>query len=156
MFLILKSFYKYRNRLRFRVSVFQMFFGIFNFWSGLHKKFYSFRPWQNDQTLFIKHLKFACQTQCLTAQHHNHFSSNIFCLKHCRAERVLWRPGQTVTHCLWKELKCLTNNVWSFRLGLIQHSWIHANVSGRQQKHFFPPRHANDSRDMLLPCHSHV
>ncbi len=35
-------------------------------------------------------------------------------------------------------------------------SKIHANVSGRQHQHFLSPRHANESRNMLLACHSTV
>ncbi len=89
-------------------------------------------PWLNDQSLFIKHLRYC-------------FTSNVWqfgdVAKHCSARQILsavfeklknhtmlvsskmfdkqcfWY-GQTVGrvgHCVWLvNLKCLSNNVWSF------------------------------------------
>ncbi len=37
----------------------------FIFASEAHVLF-CFRPWSNDQTLFVKHLKLACQAKCFT------------------------------------------------------------------------------------------
>ncbi len=84
------------------------------------------RPWPNDQTLFVKHLKFSYQTQCLTVWlHQKSCSSKIFLLdssmkcfwklsktnERCLPSNVLWH-SQTFEHC--SDLKCLINNVWSF------------------------------------------
>ncbi len=76
----------------------------------------SLRPWSNDQTLFVKHSKFACKKQCLTVwPHYKNFWSNIcFLSKHrmffkillkgfCLSSNVL-RCGQMIKHCLQSKI----------------------------------------------------
>ncbi len=96
-------------------------------------------PLPNDQTLFVKHLRFALQAR--TSENCGLVFlkgfKNIFCsmqAKKCWTSNVL-RRGQTVKHFAWQaNLKCLTNNVWSFGQGL-RASWV------RTQRHNTTPRH---------------
>ncbi len=93
--------------------------------------FFAFRPCPNDQTLLVKHLRFACETNFFIIWLHNktllikNFAygkqkmflkfetlPSLFCLPSCVLLRV-----QTVKHCK-TNLKCLTFNVWSLGHGL--------------------------------------
>ncbi len=76
------------------------------------------RTWLNDQTLLVKHLKFAFHSRnvwafktFIPAQS----SPNKFCLPN----NVLW-CGRVLLDYLYSkaDLECLTNNVWSFGKGL--------------------------------------
>ncbi len=69
--------------------------------------YFTFRPWPNDQTLWIQHLKFVCQAKCLTVwpRPKTLFGQQHFCVlcQHRCWSKLLTRPnGQTfVVKQIW-------------------------------------------------------
>ncbi len=81
------------------------------------------RPWPNDETLLVKHLRFALEVfdHCLASRVRSALFSEefkaIFFLY--QAKNVWWSEqcflmGQTVTHCCRQAISMLANNVWLF------------------------------------------
>ncbi len=72
----------------------------------------TFRPWPNDQTLFVKHFKFGCKIKHLAFRDvTKHCSSNIFCLPRffaCIEQQRFWAFSKIlkkillVKQCLWR------------------------------------------------------
>ncbi len=82
------------------------------------------KPWPNDQTMLERHLRFAFKTKCLTVWPYQrtlllkHFvvvSSKIESLKNVSVELAMFRDVAKRTNIACNaNIKCLTNNVWSF------------------------------------------
>ncbi len=66
-----------------------------------------FRPWSDDQTLFVKHLEFVCKSKCFTVwlRRHKRCLSNIF---HLRQAKNVFKIFQK--HHATNSL-CLSSNV---------------------------------------------
>ncbi len=73
------------------------------------------KPWPDDQTLFVKHLRFACQTQCLTVWPHQEtlFVKHYLLAESRKCFSTCLRPWQNDQTLLVKYLRLVSQTMFN-------------------------------------------